>query len=245
MKLKKISILTLAAIMLFTTGVFAGSNVTKITAYLNKSLTLKIDGSVVKPTENDGSRLYPIVYNGRTYLPAKVVAEALGATVDYDGSGSGTVIITSGSDDEDMGKPTKDGSSNNSGSSSSNGNVKSASYDEDKMSTWLKATEVSFSNLPDAKSSSYKLLKVTFKNVSSETVDFSSYGDLSIEDESGEDFSSVIGIGLEYPTSGKIEPGETKTFYKGFVADSISDVDHIYYYPLIAKTGDKTIIYQK
>jgi hypothetical protein len=108
---KRICALSIAGIMIFSMGAYAGSNTEKITAYLNKGLTLKVDGEVLKPTEDDGSRLYPIVYNGRTYVPAKVVAEKLGASVDYNSAGNGTVIITSGANrdfDDQEGRPVKD-----------------------------------------------------------------------------------------------------------------------------------------
>lgn len=112
MKLRKrICALSIAGVMLFSMGAYAGSNTVKITAFLNKGLTLKVDGEVLKPTEDDGSRLYPIVYNGRTYVPAKVVAEKLGASVDYNSAGNGTVIITSGASsniDDQVGQPVKD-----------------------------------------------------------------------------------------------------------------------------------------
>ncbi len=108
---KRICALSFAGVMLFSMGAYAGSNTVKITAFLNKGLTLKVDGEVLKPTEDDGSRIYPIVYNGRTYVPAKVVAEKLGASVDYNSAGNGTVTITSGvsSDiDNQEGQPVKD-----------------------------------------------------------------------------------------------------------------------------------------
>ncbi|WP_165582676.1 stalk domain-containing protein [Ruminiclostridium papyrosolvens] len=239
--------------MLLSIGVYAGSNTQKITAYLNKGLTLEVDGEVLKPTEDDGSRLYPIVYNGRTYVPAKVVANALGASVDYDSSGNGTVIITSGNSNDNEGQPTKDGeNSNNSNtntntntSTNSNSNIKSVGYDSSKQSTWLKLVDVKISNLPGSSSSNHRLLEVTFKNVSTNTVKYSSYGDLRIYGIDDEEFTSIVGIGSKYPSSGTIKPGETQTFYKGFVADSIDDLRKLEYYPLSAKKGDRTTIYNK
>jgi hypothetical protein len=87
-----------------------------------------VDGEVLKPTEDDGSRLYPIVYNGRTYVPAKVVAEKLGASVDYNSAGNGTVIITSGTEediDNQEGQPVKDAEPSSNDNTSS-GNVRTS-----------------------------------------------------------------------------------------------------------------------
>ncbi len=247
--MKRVCLLSIAAVMLLSIGVYAGSNTQKITAYLNKGLTLEVDGEVLKPTEDDGSRLYPIVYNGRTYVPAKVVANALGASVDYNSAGNGTVIITSGNSNDNEGQPTKDGNtSNNSNTNTntnSNSNIKSVAYDSSKQSTWLKLVDVKVSNLPGATSNNHRLLEVTFKNVSTSAVKYSSYGDLRIYGIDDEEFTSIIGIGSKYPSSGTINPGETKTFYKGFVADSIDDLQKLEYYPLSAKKGDKTIVYNK
>ena len=38
------------------------------------------------PTETDGSRLYPIVYKDRTYLPLRAIAEKAGVKVNWDES---------------------------------------------------------------------------------------------------------------------------------------------------------------
>jgi hypothetical protein len=98
----------------FITGVFASEKISAVKAYLNTALTVQVNGTVLQPKESDGSRIYPIVYNNRTYLPAKAIAESLGATVTYDGTGDGTVKISSSADDENAGKPTKDGEPSNS-----------------------------------------------------------------------------------------------------------------------------------
>ncbi len=112
MKKKLTAVLALVlTIVVFASGVFAAGTITKIQAYLNKSMDIKVDGTVIQPKETDGSRIYPIVYNGRTFVPAKAIAEALGATVDYDNSGNGTVIINSS--DDSAGRPVNDANSGN------------------------------------------------------------------------------------------------------------------------------------
>ncbi|MCH5184589.1 MAG: family 10 glycosylhydrolase [Oscillospiraceae bacterium] len=65
------------------------------TAYINKAVKMTLNGSFFFPTESDSSPLYPITFNDSTYLPARAIAEALGAKVDWDPA-SNTVIIESG-----------------------------------------------------------------------------------------------------------------------------------------------------
>lgn len=65
------------------------------TAYINKALKMTVNGNFFFPTETDSSPLYPITFNDSTYLPARALAECLGAKVDWD-SASNTVVITSG-----------------------------------------------------------------------------------------------------------------------------------------------------
>ncbi len=99
MKKKLIAVFVLVAVMSLSVGVYAGGKLTKVTAYLNSGLTIKVDGNKLEPVESDGSRIYPIVYNNRTYLPVRTISDALGTEVNYDGSGEGTITINSGKSD--------------------------------------------------------------------------------------------------------------------------------------------------
>ncbi|RXZ79976.1 hypothetical protein EBB07_20685 [Paenibacillaceae bacterium] len=105
-------------------GALAATGTEKITAYLNHSIKFQVDGSNWTPKDSDGFKLAPVVYNGSTYLPARAVSEALGASIDWNSS-SQTISITTG--DSNAGIPYKDAQSNNNGSTSttpgsSNGN---------------------------------------------------------------------------------------------------------------------------
>lgn len=84
---KKIAV-TLAVLMLLGAVAVAGtsfadSHITKIEAYLNREIKLTWDGQTFEPMD-DGERLYPIIYGGRTYLPAAYVANKAGVDVDWD-----------------------------------------------------------------------------------------------------------------------------------------------------------------
>lgn len=116
MKIKKSVLITgLALIMVltFTGGAYAASNLTKISAYLNSNIKISVDGS--KLSLKDGStQLTPIIYEGRTYVPAKMLAEALDATVKWN-AGTSTVEVTSSNQD---GIPYNDNSDSDSDSDS-------------------------------------------------------------------------------------------------------------------------------
>lgn len=64
----------------------------KIQATLDYELKLQLNGAEFKPTETDGSRMYPILYKGRTYLPVAALGEALDVPIGWDGE-TRTVII--------------------------------------------------------------------------------------------------------------------------------------------------------
>ncbi len=79
----KVMLMVLGLFGAFCTGVYAQSYLESISAYLNKGITLSWNGVPFYPTEDDGTRVYPITYNGRTYIPAKFIAEKAGLNVEW------------------------------------------------------------------------------------------------------------------------------------------------------------------
>ncbi|CAH1220725.1 stalk domain-containing protein [Paenibacillus sp. JJ-223] len=73
-------------------GVFAGTQLEKISAYLNHGISFNVNGSAYTPTDGSGNKLAPITYNNSTYLPVRALADALHVPVSYDGK-KGQVII--------------------------------------------------------------------------------------------------------------------------------------------------------
>lgn len=92
--MKKRWIVLLATVMLFafTAGVVAAPAVQTITASLANDFKFTLNGEAWTPKDADGSTMAPIVYNDRTYLPARAIAEALGITVGWDAE-TRTVIL--------------------------------------------------------------------------------------------------------------------------------------------------------
>ncbi len=97
----------ITALVFGTAGVYAGTSVQKIQAYLNYGIKFKVNGETWTPKDADGKVLSPVIYNGSSYLPTKALAEALGAKIDWDGATT-TIIIESNVADTQAGIPYKD-----------------------------------------------------------------------------------------------------------------------------------------
>lgn len=67
-------------------GAYAASNLEEIRAYLNRGISFEIKGNAWIPTDSSGTPAPPITYDGTTYLPLRVIANALDVPVDYDAS---------------------------------------------------------------------------------------------------------------------------------------------------------------
>ncbi|NCE65358.1 hypothetical protein D1159_12415 [Pseudoflavonifractor sp. 524-17] len=78
--------LTLALLCAFTLGAGASSKLQEIKAYLNADITVKLDGKPQSLIDANGARIYPITYNGSTYLPVRAISNILGVGVGWDQS---------------------------------------------------------------------------------------------------------------------------------------------------------------
>lgn len=92
-------------------GVYAGTQLETIKAYLNHGLAIEVNGQKFTPTGDQGKKLAPITYQGSTYLPVRSIADALNTEVKYDSQNNKVSI----------------GSSSSSGGSTSIGNSGSTS----------------------------------------------------------------------------------------------------------------------
>ena len=95
MKTRK-TFITLAIALALVCGMVIGANAAdtlkEISAYLNYDITIKYNGEVQNLTDAGGNRVYPISYNGTTYLPVRAVSNMLGIGVDWDGA-TQTVLL--------------------------------------------------------------------------------------------------------------------------------------------------------
>ncbi|AJS57240.1 stalk domain-containing protein [Paenibacillus sp. IHBB 10380] len=104
-------------------GVYAGSNMQKITAYLNHSIGFKVNGAAYIPADSNGKKLAPITYQNTTYLPVRAIADALKVPVAYD-SKSDQVLI---------------GSSQSTGNTTSQVNLTEVKYSKEQVKEINKA----------------------------------------------------------------------------------------------------------
>ena len=64
----------------------------EIQAYLASGITVKYNGEVQAMTDAAGNTVYPVSYEGTTYLPVRAVSNMLGVAVDWDGE-TQTVLL--------------------------------------------------------------------------------------------------------------------------------------------------------
>ncbi|RXZ80898.1 hypothetical protein EBB07_16945 [Paenibacillaceae bacterium] len=84
MKKTLLSLVVLGMTVTGAAGVYAGTKLEKINAYLNHDIGFKVNGSAYTPKDGNGSKLAPITYNNLTYLPVRAISETLGVKVTYD-----------------------------------------------------------------------------------------------------------------------------------------------------------------
>lgn len=77
-------VLTLVLLCGITIGASAANGLQEIKAYLNANITVKLNGEAQTLLDANGTRVYPITYNGSTYLPVRAVAGLVGLSVDWD-----------------------------------------------------------------------------------------------------------------------------------------------------------------
>ncbi|MGC5776743.1 stalk domain-containing protein [Paenibacillus pabuli] len=65
-------------------GVYAGTQLETIKAYMNYGVDIEVNGQKLSPTGDQGKKLAPITYQGSTYLPMRSIADALNTEVTYD-----------------------------------------------------------------------------------------------------------------------------------------------------------------
>ena len=92
--MKKIHALLIAVALMvsFCAGAVASGNLEEIKALLNYGITIKYDGVAQEMYDEQGQRVYPITYNGTTYLPVRAVSNMLNIGVAWDGENN-TVLL--------------------------------------------------------------------------------------------------------------------------------------------------------
>ena len=65
-----------------------------VTAELRPDFTIVVDGTVRTFQDVNGNTVYPMLYNGSTYLPVRAVGELMGKTVSWNGSTQTVTLST-------------------------------------------------------------------------------------------------------------------------------------------------------
>ncbi len=120
-----------------------------VTAELRPDFTIVVDGTVRTFQDVNGNTVYPMLYNGSTYLPVRAVGELMGKTVSWNGS-TQTVTLSNGSlvsDADSFGNGSNGQQNGNQGSSNgTNANLISAETAKSKAlaHAGLSASDVTF-----------------------------------------------------------------------------------------------------
>ena len=87
-------IILIAAVLLLSIPIvgFGDATIDKIESYLVKDMKFKVDGEFWQPKDVDGTLLYPIIFNGRSYVPVRALLEDKGVKVDFNNS-ERTIIL--------------------------------------------------------------------------------------------------------------------------------------------------------
>lgn len=86
-------IVAVALIGVLAVGTAAATAYQTISAALRPDITVELNGKEQTMKDVNGKEVYPISYNGSTYLPIRAIGEALGLTVNWD-SATQTVDLT-------------------------------------------------------------------------------------------------------------------------------------------------------
>lgn len=107
MKKALLSLIVVGMILSGAVGVYAGSKLEKISAYLNHGITFKVNGAVQSLTDSNSKELVPITYQNTTYLPVRVISNMAGIDVQFDAASQQIRLETKkGGDNQPAGELT-------------------------------------------------------------------------------------------------------------------------------------------
>ncbi len=92
MKSKTNIIIILISILVFSLIGYGAVGSEKVEAYLAHDMSFRVDGDMWQPIDLDGSLLTPIIYNGRSYVPARALLEEKDVMVGFDND-TRTIIL--------------------------------------------------------------------------------------------------------------------------------------------------------
>ena len=100
-KVISVTCLVVLIISCLSMGIYAIEKTEVIQALKNYGITIKLDGQIKNLYDVNGTQIYPISYNGSTYVPIRAVSNLLGVNVDWD-SENNSVLLESKKVEESM-----------------------------------------------------------------------------------------------------------------------------------------------
>lgn len=88
-KLSKLSLIVTGVLitsLVTVSSVWAYNALRKVDATANDNIKIYYDGQLKSFTEEDGSKISPVIINGRTYLPLRAIADLVGIGIEWDGA---------------------------------------------------------------------------------------------------------------------------------------------------------------
>lgn len=95
MKFKKVPMFLAVALLMmcsFALGAHAAGTSEPITAYMRYDVDVKYNGESVVMKNVNGTRVYPISYEGSTYVPIRAIGNLFGVPVEWDGATKSVVL---------------------------------------------------------------------------------------------------------------------------------------------------------
>ena len=93
-KIRRIFVISIAVALVLGTavGAFAANNLQSITAYLNSGIKIIYNGTEQELKDSNGNKVYPISYNGTTYVPLRAISNILGEDVNWEASSNSVIL---------------------------------------------------------------------------------------------------------------------------------------------------------
>ena len=91
-KVISVTCLVVLIISCLSMGIYAIEKTEVIQALKNYGITIKLDGQIKNLYDANGTQIYPISYNGSTYVPIRAISNLLGVNVDWDSENNSVLL---------------------------------------------------------------------------------------------------------------------------------------------------------
>jgi hypothetical protein len=138
LNMKRMTRVSLAVVVLLITSIIAAGTVwgysalRKVDATANDNIKIYYDGDLKTFTDTDGSKISPVIINGRTYLPLRAISDLVGVGVEWDGTTQSIYLSSESGNNTSTPKPQTSPTPNNT-SKPSNTTSKNAGTLEDPI----------------------------------------------------------------------------------------------------------------